>query len=107
MGGPCQLTVASTAQTTESSEVTADTPKFAPKPSTMLVESGASGHCLDDEFQSDPKNKHLNCKALERPHKILTAGPHVLPETATRTISGKIIGTDRNKRPVEHATWET
>ena len=83
-------------------EATADTPRLAPKPLTMLVENGASGHHFD-ELHSDPKDKQLNCKALERPHKILTAGRHVLLRTATGTTSGKIIDTDGSKHPVEHA----
>ena len=53
-----------TAQTTKSMEATADTPRLAPKLLTMLVESRASGHFLDSELHSDPKDKPLNCKAL-------------------------------------------
>ena len=99
------------AQTTKSMEATADTPRLAPKPLTMLVESGASGHCFDDELHSDPKGKQLNLKALERPHKILTAGQHVLPGTATGTISKKIIIHGRQQASGRTCrlgrTWET
>ena len=69
----------------------------------MLVDSGASEHYSNDELHPGPKDKLLNYKPLERPHKILTAGRHVLPGTATGTISAKIIDTDGNKHPVEHA----
>ena len=76
-----------TAQTTKSMEATADTPRLAPKPLTMLVENRASGDYFEDELHSDPKDTQLNCMALERPHKILTAGRQVLPGTATGMIS--------------------
>ena len=88
-----------TAQSTKRRETSADTPRLSPKPLTVLLESGASGHHFGDEFHSDPKDKQLKCKELERPHKILTAGRHVLPGTATGTISGKIIDImDGNKQ---------
>ena len=88
-------------------KATADTPRLAPKPLTMLVESGASGHCFDDELLSDPKAKHLNCKelckALVWPHNILAAGRHALPGTATGVISKQINDMDGNKHPVENS----
>ena len=94
-------------QTTKSMKATADTPRLAPKPLTMLVESGASGHCFDDELLSDPKAKHLNCKelckALVWPHNILAAGRHALPGTATGVISKQINDMDGNKHPVENS----
>ena len=92
-----------TAQPTERRESSADTLRLAPKALTMLVDSETSGHYFDDELHPGLKDKLLNYKPLERPHKILTAGRHVLPGTATGTISGKIIDTDGNKHPVEHA----
>ena len=69
----------------------------------MLMDSGTSGNYFDDELHPSLKHKLLNYKPLEKPHKILTAGRHVLSGTVTRTISGKIIDTDGNKHPVEHA----
>ena len=68
----------------------------------MLVDSGTSGHYFD-ELHPGLKDKLLNYKPLQKPHKILTAGRHVLPGTATGTISGKIIDTDGKKHPVEQA----
>ena len=63
-----------TERTTKSMEATADTPMLAPKPLTVLVESGASGHYIDDELSLDQKGKQLTCKAFERPNRLLTAG---------------------------------
>ena len=88
------------AQKTKSVKVSADTPWLAPKPLTMLVESGASDHHFDYELHSDPKDKQLNSKTLEKPHNTLTAGRHVLPGTATGTTSRNIIDTDGDKHPV-------
>ena len=92
-----------TTQPTKKRDADADTPRLSPKPLTMLVESGASGHHFHHELHSNPKDKQLKCKALERPHKILAAERHALPRTATGAISGKNIDTDGNKHPVEHA----
>ena len=92
-----------TAKPTEGRETSADTSRLAPRTLTTLMDSGTSGHYFDDELRPGLKDKLLNYKPLERPHKILTAGRHVLPGTATGTISGKIIDTDGNKHPVEHA----
>ena len=78
-----------TAQPTEKRETSADTPRLAPKTLTMLMDSETSGHYFDDELHPGLKDKLLNYKPLEKPHKILTAGQHVLPGTATGTVSGK------------------
>ena len=51
---------------------------------TMLVDSGASGHYFDDELQPSLRDKLLNYKELEKPHKIVTAERHVLLGKATR-----------------------
>ena len=67
------------------------------------MDSGTSGHYFDDELHPGLKDKLLNYKPIKKLHKILTAGRHVLPGTATGTISEKIIDTDGNKHPVEHA----
>ena len=67
------------------------------------MDSGTSGHYFDDELHLGLKDKLLNYKPLERHQNILTAGRHVLPGTATGTISGRSIDTDGNKHPVEHA----
>ena len=53
-------------------------------------EVGASGHYFDDELHSDLKYKLLSYRELERPHTIVTAGRHVLLQTATDTASGVI-----------------
>ena len=58
---------------------------------------------LTTKLHSDPQDKLPSCKELERPHKILPAGRHVLPGTATGTISGKLRNADGNKHPVQHA----
>ena len=92
-----------TVQPNERKETSADTYRLGAKILTMLMDSGASGHYFDDELNPGLKAKLINYMPLERPRKILTAGPHVLPGTATCTISGKIIDTDGNKHPVEHA----
>ena len=44
----------------------------------MLVDSGASGHYFDDHLHPGLKDQLLNYKKLEKPHKIVTAGRHVL-----------------------------
>ena len=92
-----------TAQPTEGRETNADTCRLAPKTLNMLVDSGTPGHYFDDELHPGLTNNLLNFKPLEKPHKILTAERHVLPGTATGTISGKNIDTDGNKHPVEQA----
>ena len=91
-----------TAQPTERRETSADTSRLSPKTSTMLVDSGASGHYFGDKIHPDLKDKLLNYKPLERPHTILTAGRHVPPGTATGTITGKSIDADDSGHPVEH-----
>ena len=61
----------------------------------MLEDSGASGPYFDDELHPGLKEKLLNYKPLERPHKVVTGGRHDLLGTATGTISKKIIGTEK------------
>ena len=92
-----------TAQPTERRKTSADTSKPAPKTLTMLVDSEESGHYFTDELHSGVKDKMIMYKPPERPHKILTAGRHVLSGAATGTISGKIVDTHGNQHPVQHA----
>ncbi|CAN0393136.1 unnamed protein product, partial [Laminaria digitata] len=67
----------------------------------MLVDSGASGHYFDDELHPSLKDKLLNYKELERPHKMVTAGRHVLLGTATGTASGVIVDDKGNRHRVD------
>ena len=64
---------------------------------TMLVDSGASGRYFDDELQPGLRDKLLNYKELENPHKIVTAGRHVLPGKDAGTASGVIIDEKGNR----------
>ena len=95
--------VQETAQRTERRETSSDASRLTSETLTMLVDSGTSGHYFDGELHLGLKDNLLNCKPLERPHKILTAGRHVLEGTATGTILGKIVDTDISKHSAEHA----
>ena len=64
--------VQATVQTTKSRQATTDTLRLPPKPLTMLVDSGASGHYFDDELHLNPKDNLLKCMTLERTDRKTT-----------------------------------
>ena len=68
---------------------------------TMLVDSGASAHYFDDELHPGLKDQLLNHTKLDGPHKMVTAGRHVLLGTATGTASGVIVYENSSKGRVD------
>ena len=69
---------------------------FKHKPSTgddsapVLVDSGSSGHYIDDLIISSFKHRLLNCVLLTTPRKILTAGGALLDGTAKGILQGLV-----------------
>ena len=55
---------------------------------SVLVDSGASGHYLDDLITPSVKHRLLNYVLLTTPRKILTAGGALLDGTAEGMLKG-------------------
>ena len=67
------------------------------------MDSEASGHYFDEALHPGLKDKQLNYKTLEKPHKIVTAGRHVLQGITTGTVSGAIADMKGNRHQVDLA----
>ena len=59
---------------------------------TMLVDSRASDHLIDEELIPRPRKSMRDCKKLKDPKTIMTNGNKKVFATATCTIWGYIIG---------------
>lgn len=78
-----------TARPTGRRKSSADTSRLPRRTLTLLLNRGASSHYFDDKLDPSLNEKLLNNKPLEKSHKILTVGRHVLSETTMCTIQGK------------------
>ena len=56
----------------------------------MMVDSGSSEHFLDPFLIPGLPNRMMDYKALDEPHKIFTAGDHVLEGMGTGTVHGTV-----------------
>ena len=63
---------------------------------TMIVDSGASGHYVDDKLAKGIKQLMFNYQEFDTPRTITTAGLHILLGTATGKLRNKV--TDSNDR---------
>ena len=70
---------------------------------TMLGDSGATANYLDSDLAPGLKHRMADYKELEQPHKVITAGNHILEGVATGTIKGTVIDKDGNQHHVELA----
>ena len=57
---------------------------------TVMVDSGSSEHFLDPFLIPGLQNRMMDYKALDEPHKIFTAGDHVLEGIGTGTVYGTV-----------------
>ena len=57
---------------------------------TVMVDSGSSEHFLDSFLIPGLQNRMMDYKALDEPHKIFTAGDHVLEGIGTGTVHGTV-----------------
>ena len=57
---------------------------------TVMVDSGSSEHFLDPFLITGLQNRMMGHKALDEPHKIFTAGDHVLEGFGTGTVHGTV-----------------
>ena len=67
---------------------------------TMLVDSGATANHLDSNLAPGLKHRIADYKELEQPHKVITAGKHILEGVATGTIKGTVTDTDGDRQHV-------
>ncbi len=67
---------------------------------TMLVDSGATEHFVDDQLIPELKEKMLNYTVLSTPKKIRAAGKHILLGTVTGILIGSITDKTGKKHEV-------
>ena len=67
---------------------------------TMVVDSGASSHYVDDKLIKGIKTRMFEFKTLEKPSIITTAGMHQLHGTATGKLRVKVTDSHGEKKTV-------
>ena len=55
---------------------------------------------LDSNLAPGLKHRIADYKELEQPHKVITAGKHILEGVATGTIKGTVTDTDGDRQHV-------